>query len=97
MGAASFEATSFKAASFEAGFFDAAFFEAASFEAAFCETAFFEAAFFEDRIPYEFLFTKPSLFHFFRFVKGVPLQAPTPLIKNPIKATIKKPPLPHGG
>jgi hypothetical protein len=85
MGAASFEATSFKAASFEAGFFDAASFEAASFEAAFCETAFFEAAFFEDRIPYEFLFTKPSLFHFFSICKGGPPSGSHAINKKPHK------------
>ena len=100
--AASFEAFSFKAASFEAVSFKAAFFETFCFEAVSFEAFSFQAASggykisikFEAHFPYQFLFTKPSLFHFFRFAKGVPHQAHTPLIKNPIKATIKKPPPP---
>ena len=81
--AASFEAFCFKAGTFEAFCFEAASFEAFSFKAASFENQLPISKQLEDRFPYRFLFTKPSLLHFFRFAKGVPLQAPTPLIKKP--------------
>ena len=71
MGAASLDAASFEAFSFKAASFEAFSFKAASFENQLPISKQLE-----DRFPYQFLFTKPSLLHFFDLQRGSPFRLP---------------------